>query len=300
MTSPRHFSHFIALGLFWGVSPSLYKHLSEIGMPVSHIIFVTGIGVGLALWAISFWRNGNWSIDPRLVRYGAICALLMNVPFGINLFLATHVPPTELAIIITTSPFFNYLFALWTKSEHTSPRRLAAIAAGFLSTVVLIVSREGMMEGKVSWWLISSLSVPILYCFYNHYAARGWPKGADTLQAGASESLWSGMMVLPLLLWLAPFGGAGTPPYLSYWILGATIMMWIVERISYFILISEKGAVYTVQATYVSTPAAVIIAAVFFGGVSDHWLWVSLAMLMVALWLNNTGRLTPVATQQSA
>jgi hypothetical protein len=31
-----------------------------------------------------------------------------------------------------------------------------------------------------------------------------------------------------------------------------------------------------------------------FGGVTDYWLWVSLALLMVALWLNNTGRTTAV------
>jgi hypothetical protein len=77
--------------------------------------------------------------------------------------------------------------------------------------------------------------------------------------------------------------------------------MWVVERIAYFTLIRDKGAVYTVQATYVATPAAVVIAAVIFGGTQDIWLWVSLALLMVALYLNNTGRgLTQSSTQPSS
>jgi hypothetical protein len=56
-----------------------------------------------------------------------------------------------------------------------------------------------------------------------------------------------------------------------------------------------------VQATYVSTPVAVVISAVLFGGVTDTWLWVSLALLMVALWLNNTGAVKlSESTQPSA
>jgi drug/metabolite transporter (DMT)-like permease len=290
MTSFRHIAYFIALGLFWGVSPSLYRHLANVNMPLSHTIVYTGIGVGLIMFLIAILRNGWHGLDPRVPKYGAICAFLMNIPFGINLFLASHVPPTELSIIITMSPFFNYLLALATGTENASFNRLAAIALGFLSTLVLILSRDGMLQGEISWWLISSISVPLLYCAYNSYAARFWPQGANIMQAGAAESLWSGLLMLPFMLVFAPPGAPDGPALSVHWILLAAVLMWVVERIAYFTLINEKGAVYTVQATYVSTPAAVIIAALFFGGVTDIWLWISLAILMAALWLNNTGK----------
>jgi drug/metabolite transporter (DMT)-like permease len=301
MTSPRHFTYFMLLGLFWGVSPSFYKLLANINMHWSHTIFVTGIGVGVVMWLISAWRSGTFLLDASILRYGAGCAFLMNVPFAINLFLARYVPPTELSIVITTSPFFSYLLALATGWESATGRRLLAIAAGFASTLVLILSREGMLQGHVSWWLVLSLLVPMLYTLYNAFAGRAWPEKADTLKAGAAESLFSGLFALPLVLLLAPFGGEGSPALSGYWIMLPLVAMWVVERIAYFTLIRDKGAVYTVQATYVSTPAAVIIAAVFFGGVQDKWLWVSLALLMVALYLNNTGRVvTPEPTPQSA
>lgn len=121
MASPRHFAWFIALGLFWGVSPSLYKHLADVRVPVSHTIFLTGLGVGLAMWLIAARRSGAWGMPWSTLRYGAICAFLMNIPFGFNLFLAGRVPPTELAIVITTSPFFAYLVALatgWEMPRH--------------------------------------------------------------------------------------------------------------------------------------------------------------------------------------
>lgn len=289
MTSLRHFLWFLALGLFWGVSPSLYKHLSDVRIPVSHTIFVTGIGVGLAMLVINAILKRGYHFNVPLIRYAAICAFLMNIPFGLNLFLAAHVPPTELAVIITASPFFSYAIALIFGWENAVPRKLVAITVGFTSTLVLILSRQGTLTGDVSWWLIASISIPLLYCAYNNYAARFWPKDADAIEAGAWESFWSGSLVIPVILVAAPFAASDGPALASYWILAAAVLMWIVERIAYFTLISEKGAVYTVQATYISTPAAVIIAATFFGGASDEWLWVSLSLLMVALYLNNSG-----------
>jgi drug/metabolite transporter (DMT)-like permease len=289
MKSTNHFLHFMLLGLFWGISPSLYKHLSGINMPVTHTIFYTGIGVGLIMLALAFYRNGLRSIDPRLVKYGLGCAVLMNIPFGINLYLAGFVPPTELAIIITMSPFFNYLIALVTGQENSSPRKLLAIIFGFISTLILILSREGTLTGSISWPLIYSVSIPLLYCAYNTFAAQAWPKGADTIQAGAFESLWSGLTVLPFIFLFQPIGAVNGPSLFNHWTLVAVTLMWVVERIVYFTLITQKGAVYTVQATYVSTPAAVIIGVLFFGGATDYWLWVSLAVLMVALYFNNTG-----------
>ena len=103
-------------------------------MPLSHTIAVTGLGVGIAMYLIA-GRHAAAGTFPASFRSTAlVCAFLMNIPFAINLFLAGHVPPTELAIIITLSPFMNYLLALATGWEHASPRRLLAIAAGFVPT----------------------------------------------------------------------------------------------------------------------------------------------------------------------
>jgi drug/metabolite transporter (DMT)-like permease len=300
MTSPRHFAWFMALGCFWGVSPAVYRHLAIVGIPETHTIVLTGLGVGLIMLAWAVAKSGWAGFDRRLIKYGAICAFLMNIPFAYNLWLAKHVPPTELAIIITLSPLFNYSWAWLAGTEDTSNRRLTAILFGFLSTIVLIISRSDQGFGEASWWLVAAIGVPLLYCVYNNYAARNWPDNADVIQAGAAESIWSGLLMLPMLLLLNPPWSDATPSITHYWIMIALTLMWVIERVAYFTLINEKGAVYTVQATYVSTPAAVLIAGLYFGGVNDTWLWLSLALLMVALYLNNTGRIKAVATLPSA
>jgi drug/metabolite transporter (DMT)-like permease len=288
LKATSYFPHFMLLGLFWGLSPSLYRHLSDIHLPPLQTIFYSGLGVGLVMLGFAVLRGGWRGLDRRLVFYGLACACLMNIPFGLNLFLAAYVPPTELAIIITLSPFFAYLLALVLRHDHATPRKLLAIALGFLSTLILILSREGGLSGHLSLPLLAALLIPMLYSCYNTFAAWAWPKGADTIQAGAMESLWSGITILPFLYFLAPIGAAGDPTLTQHWILIAVCAMWVVERLVYFTLITNKGAVYTVQATYVSTPASVIIGALFFGGGTDVWLWASLAILMLALYLNNT------------
>ena len=285
----RHFAYFLALGLFWGLSPSLYRAMGEASVPVSHIIAYSGIGVGITLAAVAWAKTGHVDCSRPVILYGLGCAVLMNIPFAAGLIFARHVPTVELALIMSTAPFFNYVVALLTGRENAAPRRLAAVAAGFLSSAVLIVSREGTLSGEISWWVIAAFSSPVMYTAYNWFAGRFWPPQADIMSVGASESIWSAVTVAPILLIAAPPWSIATPGVMAYWTVVAATIMWIVERIAFFTLIRDKGAVYTVQAVYVATPAAVIFAAIFFGGGSDMWLWISLAILMVALWLNNSG-----------
>jgi drug/metabolite transporter (DMT)-like permease len=167
---------------------------------------------------------------------------------------------------------------------------------GFAACIALVLTRQGMVSGEVSWWLIASFVNPLLYAAYNWYANRHWPRGGTTFSIGSAESLWTGVLGLPFMLALAP-PWEFTYTALAYGTIAVATLMWVAERVSYFTLIREKGPSYTAQAVYLSAPAAVIFGVIFFGGVGDIWLWASLAVLMVALYLNNSA---PAAKPQSA
>jgi hypothetical protein len=49
MPSLRHPAYFVALGLFWGLSPSQYRYWGDAGVPVSHILVYTGFALALCL-----------------------------------------------------------------------------------------------------------------------------------------------------------------------------------------------------------------------------------------------------------
>ncbi len=286
---PVHLLWFITLGYFWGLTPSLYKLMGEAGIPISHIIVYTGLIVGIALAVVPLIK-GRLMLNREVVLYGLGCAALLNIPFAMSLFFSRHVAATEYALIVSTAPFWNYLLALLTGRELANRRRLGALLVGFLSSAVLIISRGGEIEGGFSLWIPAAFSVPIIYSAYNWFAGAYWPKQADIMTVGAAESVFSGLLGIPFMLVLAPPWTDAAPPPFAYWTAGVASLLWIIERIAFFTLIREKGAVYTIQAVYVSTPAAVLWAIAIFGKAPDPWIWASLAILMVALWLNNSQR----------
>ncbi|MFO1033640.1 MAG: DMT family transporter [Hyphomicrobiales bacterium] len=288
MKGVRHLIHFVALGLFWGASPSFYGYWGQAGVPASHVIGYTGIGLALALAAANAMARGGWGETRSLMRYGFICAFLMNMPFAWSITLGLHVPPPELALVFSTSPIVNFALGVAMGRDRASLRRVLAILLGFAASAILVVSRQHV-SGGFSWWLVAAFINPFLWAAYNGYAQSQWPRGAGTFAVGAAESFWSAMLAMPFLFFVSP---PWSTTYHGDWavlsLLCATVM-WTVERISFFTLIREKGASYTSQAIYLSAPAAVLIAVIFFGGASDAWLWASLALVMAALYFNNSG-----------
>ncbi len=69
MTSPRHLAYFVALGLFWGISPSQYRYWGEAGVPVSHILVFTGFGLAVFLAALAWLRHGALGWNQEVLTY---------------------------------------------------------------------------------------------------------------------------------------------------------------------------------------------------------------------------------------
>jgi ABC-type taurine transport system ATPase subunit len=78
------------------------------------------------------------------------------------------------------------------------------------------------------------------------------------MAAGVAESTWSGLLALPFLLLLAPPWSPDQLPLAASWTVLLACGMWTLERIAFFTLIQEKGAVFTVQAVYLSTRIVVM------------------------------------------
>ena len=298
----RHLAFFIALGLFWGLSQPLYRAMADRNVPPSHVIFYTGIMVGLGLMAFARVQGKRIHITRQVSIFGLVCAILMNIPFGLGLFLIRHVPPTDMALIVSTAPLFNYVLALVLGEQQPVPRKVLALAAGFAASAVIILGREGSLSGNLNWWTLVAFITPTLYAVYNWYASHHWPVRADVYSIGTAESFWSSVVVLPLFLTIDAPWHVTTPVMFAYWTVIAAGILWIVERIAFFTLIRDKGAVYTIQAVYLSTPSAVLFGILFYGGGTDVYLWVALALVMLALWLNNSGSSikSADATQPSA
>ncbi len=278
----------IGLGLVWGVSPALNKTLGLAGVPVSVILVASGFGVGLGLIILQRLAGERIKLGWPEVLYGFGCAVLINVPWGIGLAAIRHVPVTLSAVVTSTTPLWTFALALALGRERFSGLRLLALVVGLISCVVVIVTRPDARLSGVNWWVLVTAALPLLYAGYNIYTSAAWPKGMSSRTAGVVESLASGVICLPLLLWTGPVGAAApTVQATGYLLLFAVIVMWIAERVCYFSMIQHLGSVSTVQAVYVATPAAVLFGFALFGETIDLWLLLGLVLLMMSLWLNN-------------
>ncbi len=282
----------LGLGAFWGFSPALNKILGQFGLPVSHILVFSGLGVGLGLMLLQRLMGERLQFSWRILAFGLGCGVLLNIPWFGSLTVVRHVPITITAVIISTSPLWTYALALLLRRESASLMRLAALAVGFLSSLIVIVTRApeagiaaAPMAFGIDGWILLTMTLPILYAFYNVFASMAWPKGMTAMTAGVIESFCSALLALPLLPLLEPLALSGINS--GYWLLLAATAMWVIERVCFFTLIQRAGPVTTVQAVYVGTPAAVVFGLVLFGEPMSLWLGISLALLMLALWLNN-------------
>ena len=278
----------VGLGLFWGLSGPLNKGLGLAGVPVTHVLVASGFGVGLGLMALQRASGERLHIGRSEILYGLGCAALINIPWGIGLAAIRHVPVTLSAVVTSTTPLWTFAFALAFGRERFNALRLLALLIGLISSIVVIVTRPDATLIGVDWWVLVTATLPLLFAGYNTFTSAAWPKGMSARTAGVVESLASGVICLPLLLWLDPPGGSAVAVKATgYLMLVAVTLMWIAERVCYFSLIQQAGSVSTVQAVYIATPAAVLFGFALFGESLDRWLALGLLLLMLSLWLNN-------------
>ena len=180
-------------------------------MPISHVIVYAGFGVGAGLVVVAWLSGTRLDFSRQVLWFGLGCAVLLNVPFAIGLYLIRHLPATEMALI-TQPTLFNYANALATGRENAVPRRLLAVAAGFASSAILILSREGVLFRQISWWTLAAfrpLSVHRLQLVRRPLLAQG----PECLFHRRLESFWSGLLAVPFMLYFAAPWGPSAPTF---------------------------------------------------------------------------------------
>ena len=279
----------VGLGIFWGLSPIATKYLATLHISPLKTISLSGFGVGLGLFII--WRLiGKVDLlKPRLWLFGLGCAILLNLPFGLSLFLIGHIPVATYSIITSTTPLFGYAIALVLGIERISLTRGSAILCGFFGSALLLVNPQSANGGDlflaIDPYTLACFALPLFYAIYHIFASRFWPKGCDTGAVSIAESLSSGIVVLPFLLMNE---GAATfdMPQAAMLALGGITLLWVIERITFFNLVRNFGPISTVQAVNLATISAVLLGHYVFDEPLDARLFLSAGLVLLALWLN--------------
>jgi len=290
----------LGLGLFWGLSPVITRGLTIVGVTPAQIIVFSGLIVGVCLWLLQYFTKRSSFANKRLWLYGLGCAVFLNVPFGLSLYVITKIPLATYSIIGSTTPFFGYAFALIFRLERANWRRVLALVCGFSgSGILLFPMADEVAPSQISTFIIVlSFGMPLLFALYHIFASQFWPSGAGTRQVGVVESVCSGLLALPLLL-IMMGSESFTMSALGTVGLVAISGLWVIERLTFFNLIRNFGPVSTVQAIYISTVSGVIFGYYFFDEPIDWRIAVSAGLVIIALWLNARAQSLSVARPAS-
>jgi len=279
----------LGLGLFWGLSPIATKFLAMNHVSPFMTITFSGFGVGVGLFLV--WRAfgkvelASWP----LWFFGAGCAILLNLPFGLSLILIGHIPVATYSIITSTTPLFGYAIAVVIGVERIGWARASAILCGFAGSALLLINPDTAKGGDfflaVDIYTLACFALPLFYALYHIFASRFWPKGCETGAVSIAESIASGVLVLPFLL-LTDRSESYDIPTSAMIALGTVTLLWVIERITFFNLVRNFGPVSTVQAVNLATMSSVVLGHYIFGEPIDARLIVSGALVLGALWLN--------------
>ncbi len=272
------------MGLIWGLAVSLSKIAGLAG----------GHPVGLAQWQVIV--AGSLLLIACIVtaklpplrldvaRFGLICGAAGVAFPAMALFTsALHLPAGIVAIAFASMPLFTYLMAVIFRIEEGTARRLSGVLLGLAAMALLIVPRGALPEPGMAPWVLLSLAASVSMSFENFYAGGYRPEGVGSLQLSCARQWGAALLLTPLAL------ATGTAvPLDAGWgtIQWAATGTGLISGIAYTCLlyvIRTSGPIFATQSSYVITLAGVGWGMLLFGEHHSLYIWLALALTLVAI-----------------
>lgn len=275
----------VYLGASWGLYFSLLKIAVNSGISYPGIAALTTGGVGAGMLLIAARRRRWPEFGARHQRFYAIAALTgYLVPFLVELAAIGHMPAGVLTLIVAMSPVATLSLAWVMRSDRIDVARVGGIGLGAVAIFAILLPDAHANAGVGLGWLLLAALVPLSYAFYHNYISLAWPPGSDSFQLACGEAIYATV----ILFVLAAFGWQWQD--LQGWNSGHTAIVVmasiaLIDVYIYFELIRVKGPVYCSHANYFMVASGVFWGMVFFAERPGPWMWLSVILLVLSLYL---------------
>jgi drug/metabolite transporter (DMT)-like permease len=254
------------------------------------IAAVTTAGVTILLVLTALLRRRFPKFDRAHLQFYFVCALLAYVvPFLLELHSAAQLPASVLTLIVSSTPLFTVALAIAFGSDTVSLGRMLGIIFGTLSTALILVPAALGITGIPVFWVLVAFVVPLSYSADNIYVAKAWPQGSDSYQLGCGEALLALSMLAPAYWWQGVGGDLEVPFGPGHIAMIVMVGFALIEIFLYFEILRIAGPIFTSQTNFVTVVSGVFWAMVIFDERPSEWLWLSAALLAVALYFVATG-----------
>jgi drug/metabolite transporter (DMT)-like permease len=248
----------------------LAKMLGQQGMPILIVVWARALFGGLMTLPFALRAEGMRAFRPeRPLHHLARAVLLFSATF---LFFQAlkHLPIADALAIFFVNPLVIVILSALALGEKVGPRRWAAVAVGFLGTMIII--RPGLVEVNpgTAFALGAGVSLGAYFVMTRHIAGA-----ADAMVLTFQTSaIGAGLMTLALpFLWQMP-----TP---AEWLMLASLG--VIATLGHVLITKayEHGeASLLAPLAFTEIIMAVVVGWWFFGDLPDGWTILGVAILI--------------------
>ena len=276
----------IILGLGWGLSFTLGKIAITAGGTPIGLTFWQSLFSGLILLAYVFFRHGK-VIIPKIMFLPIVIITFLSVVIPNIIFYACveHLDAGVLSISVSVIPLFTYLIALGLKMDKFKVRRVIGLITGFCALLILILPENSLPDKRDIPWVLLALNCALCYALENIYIDRLALQNFGPIRLVCAVSFVSAIITFLLSLVMDQFFIL-QPTNLYLFI--STLGLGFISATAYSIfiyLIGRAGSVFSSQVGYLVTFFGVVWGIIILGESHSVFVWISLAMIMMGIFL---------------
>ena len=276
----------IILGLGWGLSFTLGKIAITAGGTPIGLTFWQSLFSGLILLAYVFFRHGK-IIIPKIMFLPIVIITFLSVVIPNIIFYACveHLDAGVLSISVSVIPLFTYLIAMGLRMDKFKVRRVIGLITGFCALLILILPENSLPDKRDIPWVLLALNCALCYALENIYIDRLALQNFGPIRLVCAVSFVSAIITFLLSLVMDQFFIL-QPTNLYLFI--STIGLGFISATAYSIfiyLIGRAGSVFSSQVGYLVTFFGVVWGIIILGESHSVFVWISLAMIMMGIFL---------------
>ncbi len=286
----------LGAGSMLGLSTDFAKLAPGAGLPPLALLAWALAGATLVLALIGAVRGRLPSFSARTVEYFLVAGFLgLAAPFLIFFSAVPHVGASFVAVSIALPPLYTYAGTLILRMERFDAWRALGVALTLAGSLLLAVLKLSV-PGAPTFWIVATLSAPVLFAAGNIYRTLRWPPGTG------SDQLAPGMLgtaALMLLVVGALPGGFGALPDLSLAVpageaaaialIAAQAAAFAVQYLLFFVVQQRGGPVYISLLGSVGAVVGSVIAIFLLGEAAPQGLFVGGALIALGVGLVTRG-----------
>lgn len=276
----------VVLGAGWGVTMPLSKIAVSTGYRQFGLIF-WDVAIGAVFLGVVLALRGR-PLPLRLSAfrvYVMIAALGTLIPGFASYQAIRHLPAGVMSILLSLVPMLAFPIALGLGLERFSPRRFAGLFAGLCGVLVLVMPEASLPDPAMLVWVPLALVASVCYALEGNLVSRWGTAGLGPMQVLLGASLVGAAVSLPLALatgqFISPFRSYGAPE----WALIAAAVIHVLTYSGYVWLVSNAGAVFAVQVSYLVTGFGVLASLAILGESYSPYIWAALGLVLLGVFL---------------